>query len=75
MPKIASQRIVRVSTNGGRSCSLCNGQFQIDGIENFDASCNHLMQAHNLKCLHVGQETVDGHDGKPWQTTVAVFGV
>jgi len=45
------------------------------GLEKFDESCNHLMQQHNLKCLHVGQETSYDNNGKPWHSTVAVFGL
>ena len=69
----ASQIIMRVSSNEMRQCPLCR-QTDLDGIKNFEAACNHLLQTHKLKCLHIGQETTEDRDGKPWQSTVAVFG-
>jgi len=72
MPKLASKIIITVSSNVGAGCPLCNDFFM--GLEKFDESCNHLMQQHKLKCLHVGQETSHDNDGKPWHSTVAVFG-
>src|SRR5260370_42544816 len=27
-----------------------------------------LLQDHKLKCLHVGQETINDQNGKPWHT-------
>ena len=74
MPKLASKIIVSVSSNIGAGCPLCNSNFFL-GLEKFDESCNHLMQQHNLKCLHVGQETSYDNNGKPWHSTVAVFGL
>jgi hypothetical protein len=44
-------------------------------MEHFDEACNHLMKAHGLKCLHVGQQTENDSNGKPWHSTVAVFGL
>ena len=73
MPKIASQVIARVSSDVSGGCPLCNTR--LDGTEKFADACNHLMQAHKLKCLHVGQETSADADGKPWHSTVAIFGV
>jgi hypothetical protein len=69
----ASQIIVRVSSNEMRQCPLCRNA-DLDGIKGFEAACNHLLQGHKLKRLHVGQETINDQDGKPWHTTVAVFG-
>jgi hypothetical protein len=65
--------LVKVSTNEGRPCPLCNEH--LDGTETskFELACNHLLE-HGLKVLHVGTETIDGHDGNPWHSTVAVFG-
>jgi hypothetical protein len=71
MPQ-ASEIIITVNSNIFRGCPLCNS-VPLDGSKGFDEACNHLLQTHGLKCLHVGQETInDG--GKPWETTVAVFG-
>lgn len=42
--------------------------------DKFDEACNHLINAHGLKCLHVGQQTKqNSEDGSPWHTTVTVF--
>lgn len=64
--------MVRISSNLGSPCPICK-DVQLDGMEQFEEACNHLL-SHGLKCLHVGQETIENIDGKPWQTTVAVFG-
>jgi len=68
----ASEVIVKVSSNIGSNCAICNNEF-LDGTEDFEKACNHLL-SHGLKCLHVGQETISGEHGEPWHTTVAVFG-
>jgi hypothetical protein len=72
MPKIASKIIARVSSDESGACPLCD--FLLDGIHNFDAACNHLMQEHKLACLHVGQQTSHEDTGL-WHCTVAVFGI
>lgn len=64
--------VIKLSTNELKTCPLCNGK--LDGIDNFEKACSHLLNDHNLKCYHVGQETVEGFEGKPLQSTVAVFG-
>ena len=70
---IATKFIVYVSTNEGTGCPIEGCDFFI-GLEKFQESCNHLLQKHGLKCLHVGQETSHDNEGKPWHSTVAVFG-
>jgi hypothetical protein len=67
----APKVIVRISSNEAGSCRVC-GTY-VDGTKDFEAACNHVLE-HGLKCLHVGQETILGADGGPWQTTVAIFG-
>jgi len=73
MPVLAKESVVHVSTSVGRPCRI-NGCGFFLGLDKFQESCNHLIQQHGLKCLHVGQETSHDNDGKPWQSTVAVFG-
>ena len=65
--------VVKLSTNEGRRCPVCNDF--LDGIDTqkFEEACSHLLK-HGLKCLHVGTETIADSQGKPWHTTVAVFG-
>jgi hypothetical protein len=72
MPAIATKQIVSVRSDTGAPCPLCAGT-RLDGHNDFDKACNHLMKDHGLKCLHVGQET-HGDEDKPWYSTVAVFG-
>jgi hypothetical protein len=57
MPAVAKEFIVYVSTNIGKGCPFEGCDFSI-GLERFEQSCNHLIQQHGLKCLHVGQEPV-----------------
>jgi hypothetical protein len=70
---IASELIIRLSSNSGRYCPMCS-DFYLNGPEQFEESCKHLF-SHGLKCLHIGQETVNDHEGRPWHTTVAFFGL
>ena len=42
--------------------------------ERFEDSCNHLLKARGLRCLHVGQETGRTSNGDFLHYTVAVFG-
>ena len=69
---VASEVIVKLSSNESRNCPVCGNQF-LDGGQDFERACNHVL-SHGLKCLHVGQETIPGEKGEPWHTTVAVFG-
>lgn len=63
--------IARVSTDEASSCAYCK-EF-IDGSRDFAKGVNHYLQAHGCELKHVGQETIEGSDGKPWQTTVAIL--
>jgi hypothetical protein len=72
-PMATTEFIIRVSTNESRKCPFDGCDVVLDAMEMFENSCNHMLQDHQLVCLHVGQETVDTDDG-PYQTTVAVFG-
>ena len=46
----------------------------LGGEDNVAESINHLVQKHNFKLLHVGQESSLDSDGNPWQSTVAMLG-
>lgn len=63
----AKKLIVRIVSGEPRTCPLCD-----ESLEGFEESCNHLLQVHKLKFLHIGQETEDVDKGL--QNTVAVFG-
>jgi hypothetical protein len=67
---LALKELIRISSNESRMCPLCD--FELDGIHKFEDCCNHLLQDHNFKCVHVGQETYGL--GEPFHCTVAVFG-
>ena len=73
MAVLASEIIVMVSSNEDRLCPLCH-DFSLYGTKDWEGSCNHLLLAHGLKCIHVGQETAPSLDGSPYHNTVAVFG-
>jgi hypothetical protein len=63
--------IARVSTDLASRCEFCNEH--IDGSRDFAKGVSHYLQAHGCELRHVGQETIEGGDGKPWQTTVAIL--
>ena len=65
--------LVHVSTNEGKPCPFQDCPESI-GRDRFEEGCNHLLNVHNLNCLHVGQETSIDSNGNPRQNTVAVFG-
>jgi hypothetical protein len=74
MPIAAKECIYRISTNETVDCPLCDYFPPYNGSATaFGPVCNHIIQEHKLKCLHVGQETTSGENG-PWHSTVAVFG-
>ncbi len=66
-----STTIARVSTDLASKCQFCKEW--IDGNRDFAKSINHYLQAHSCDLRHVGQETIEGGDGNPWQTTVAIL--
>jgi hypothetical protein len=74
MPIAAKEVMYRVTTVVPVECPIC--QFTTFGGSEvaFNDVCNHIITAHGLPCLHVGQESFDGNYGKPWHATVAVFG-
>ena len=76
MPAVASKQLFHISTSVIGNCPVCGAggeKISMDDSEYFEKMCNHLFE-HGLKCLHVGQETSRDDQGKPWQSTVAVFG-
>ena len=64
-------QIVYISTNLGTACKECP-EF-IDGTQDFEGSVNHYLHEHNYKIAHIGTETIEGSNGEPWHTTVAVL--
>jgi hypothetical protein len=64
---VVKKVIVRIVSGDSRTCPLCD-----QSLEGFEESCNHLLQVHKLKCLHIGQETEDVNRGL--QNTVGIFG-
>ncbi|MEW8052076.1 MAG: hypothetical protein AB2809_17085 [Candidatus Thiodiazotropha sp.] len=65
--------IVKVSTDEMKACPVAGCAVQI-GAESFELSVNHLLEHHNYKLLHVGQETHRStNDGELYHSTVAVL--
>jgi hypothetical protein len=67
---------VHISTNIGTSYKHCNERIGAVGLGDHQLaeSINHYIGQHGYKLPHVGTETIDDRDGKPWHTTVAVLG-
>ena len=65
------KNVIYVSSDISQSCPLCRQMLKAEEVGD---SINHILQAHDYKLLHVGTETTDGSDGKPWHKTVAVLG-
>lgn len=63
--------VVTVSTNVGMGCPMCG---QPIGIDRFDESVRHLVEAHDYVLLHVGSETTRDERGNPWHSSVAILG-
>jgi hypothetical protein len=69
-------KIVEVSSSifaGG--CPICHAwpKSVAAGDESISPRVNHLLE-HGLILLHVGQQTTNDLDGRPWHSTVAVLG-
>lgn len=62
-----------VSSSVSKQCPFCR-EFTLDGITHFIESARHLQDKHALECMHVGQETSNDDQGKPWHSSVAFFG-
>jgi hypothetical protein len=73
MPILAKDQMFRVSTGEAIKCPVCEYTTYGGDPVAFSDVCNHILQKHKLKCLHVGQETTLGTE-EPYHSTVAVFG-
>lgn len=62
---------IYISTDIAKVCEHCAEYLR---SENFAASVNHYIEEHGYKLLHVGSETDNDHEGKPFHKTVAVLG-
>jgi len=74
MPIVAKEEMYRISTDETVDCPVCEFIVYSGSSVAFSDVCNHILQVHKLKCLHVGQETTSGGNGEPRHHTVAVFG-
>jgi len=63
-----------LSSNRSSTCPFCEEHLRLDISEDLTAAARHLQEEHALKCIHVGTETIHDQDGRPWHTTIAVFG-
>jgi hypothetical protein len=63
----------RLYSNDTVKCPFCNEPLKGAG-EEFLNSARHLQEIHSLRSIHVGTETIQDHDGRLRQITVATFG-
>lgn len=68
-----ARAIVTVSNTVSQGCPFFCGE-SIGGADFFQSGVNHLISTHSCTLLHVGGDTSEGLDGKPWQGTAAVLG-
>lgn len=70
------RHVVHVSTNIGARCELCGESIGVvpGGNHRLAESINHYLERHGYKLLHVGTETSNDMEGKPWHSTVGVLG-
>ena len=64
--------IIRVSSDEHRTCPKCNA-VKLAGDGRFEEACNHLLETHQMKRVHIGQETTLDLNGNPIPRTVAIF--
>lgn len=69
-----TQRTVQISSNIIGTCEVCQKSVRGNIEELIHEEINHYLQAHGFKLLHVGTQTTEDRDGKPWHTTVAIVG-
>jgi hypothetical protein len=75
-PVAPVKKVVQISSNilyG--SCSLCGQAFDHRAGNQFVLQLNHFLSHPGVTLLHVGQETSEDHECKPWQATVAIVAV
>ncbi|EGR3108320.1 hypothetical protein DNG97_06920 [Vibrio parahaemolyticus] len=65
-------RTFKLSSDIGESCPEPSCSFYCDTGE-FAKSIDHLVNEHEYKLVHVGQETTRDDTGENWQTTVAIL--
>lgn len=69
-----SKAIITVSNSLSHHCPFdCEGA-QTRSFNEFQDVVNHLISVHGCALLHVGNETTEGPNSKPWQSTIAVLG-
>ena len=71
-----AKNVIELRSGTFRVCPVCGStdtHLQAGGKPSMEKKINHVL-AHGYKVLHIGQETVDGLNGEPWQETVAFLG-
>lgn len=66
-----TKKVIYVSSDANQPCPLCRQHLNAGDIAR---SINHILDSHQYKLLHIGTETTDDADGRPWLKTVAVLG-
>ncbi|MFA5907297.1 MAG: hypothetical protein WC815_00815 [Vicinamibacterales bacterium] len=69
-----TKRTTMLSTDVGRGCEHCGESVGFNDSGDLAPSINHYIEQHGYSLLHVGQQSSNGNDGKPYHHTVAVLG-
>jgi hypothetical protein len=64
------KHVVRVSTITETGCEHCTAFF---GMDDFPKAVNHYIEKHGYALIHVGTETTNDSEGRPWHSTVALL--
>jgi hypothetical protein len=71
---VASETLVKFSSDGGTPCPLCKDYMLSGEDERFHDSADHLLRRHKLACLYIGQESHKTEKNQVWTDTVVIFG-
>lgn len=65
-----THKSIRLCSDVSQTCPECNYLLK---SEDLDKNIDHLINEHNFKLKHVGQETTRDDVGENWQMTVALL--
>jgi hypothetical protein len=74
MSDLFTSKIVQLFSDAvDAACPLCQQPYGAEGDRAYLATAmSHLLDQHDGKLRHVGQQTTLGPDGVPWQQTTAL---
>lgn len=64
--------VVKLSSDISSGCKYCS-EFEAFN-KGIDEVANHYIDKHGFDLLHIGQESSNDNDGKPWQSTIIMLG-